>query len=87
MLFLDAGFPDEKLTKEIKKRKKHFIIGVRTTTKISIGRQKRIPIVEHLDTLTDKNFELKIKEGVGYFTVYKVYENKGFGLVPENLIT
>ena len=81
VVILDAGFQDEKLTKEIKKRKKHFIIGVRTTTKISIGRQKRIPIVEHLDTLTDKNFELKIKEGVGYFIYTKPVSIRGIGKV------
>ncbi|MDI6737606.1 MAG: transposase, partial [Nanoarchaeota archaeon] len=81
VVILDAGFQDEKLTKEIKRRKKHFIIGVRTTTKISIGRQERIPIAEHLDTLTDKNFELIIKEGKDYFIYTKIVSIRGIGKV------
>lgn len=81
VIILDAGFQDEKLTREINGRGKHFIIGVRITTKISIERQKRIEVANYLDTLTDDNFELVIKDNKAYFICTKIVSVRGIGTV------
>jgi SRSO17 transposase len=75
----DSWYYGVKFIKEIKQRGKHYLIGVKISVKISIGRKKRISIAEHLDTLTDDNFEPYEINGEWYFIYVKEVSIRGLG--------
>mgnify|MGYP001563637376 CR=1 FL=1 len=67
-LFLaDAGLYADFLIQELRSRGLKYIIGTRTTNKISIKGKKRISIEEYLHTLTDNDFKPHFIDGETYF--------------------
>jgi len=78
---VDAGYEGEEFTRELTSRELDFIIGVRTTTKISVNRQKRIAIGDYLETLTDDDFETCITSEKAYFYHLMPVSMRGIGSV------
>ena len=75
LFIADAGLYADFLIQELRVRRLKYIIGTRTTNKISIGREKRISIEEYLDTLTDDDFEFYFIDGDAYFLhTVEIYE-------------
>ena len=81
LVIVDAGYEGEKFTQEIQRRNLDFCIGVRTSTKISIDRQKRISIGDYLITLTDADFKMLIEKKKAYFYHIKKANIRGIGRV------
>lgn len=81
LVLVDAGYEGEKFTQDIQSRSLDFIIGVRTTTNISIDRKKRISIAEYLLTLTDLDFRFYLTEEKTYFYHIKQVSVRGIGTV------
>lgn len=81
LVLVDAGYEGEEFTREIKDRLLDFIIGVRTSTNISVDRQKRISIGDYLSSLTDDNFEFYLTEKKAYFYHIKEVSMRGIGKV------
>jgi len=79
LVIADAGYQSEVFTREIIQRNLDYIVGVRTTTKISISRKKRISIAEYLDTVSDDDFKLYLTEETGYFYHMKKVSIRGIG--------
>lgn len=67
LVIADANYEGSDFTNEIKSRGLDFIVGVRTSTKISIDRQKRVSISDYLNTLTDMDFTALLKPDKAYF--------------------
>lgn len=67
LFIADAGLYADFLIQEIRSRGLKYIIGTRTTNKISINSEKRISIEEYLNTLTDDDFEIYIVDDEAYF--------------------
>lgn len=75
----DSWFYGEDFIKEVKRREKHYIIGIKSSAKISINRKKRITVNDYLNTLTDDDFEFyRINEGY-YFIHVKEVSIRGLG--------
>ena len=81
LVLVDAGYEGEEFTQEVQMRNLDFLIGVRTTTKISIDRQKRISIAEYISALTDLDFEFYLTEDKAYFYHIKQASIRGIGAV------
>ncbi len=81
LVLVDVGYEGEEFTREIMYRELDFIIGVRTTTNISIERKKRISIGEYLLTLTDDDFKFYTTEEQAYFYHIKEVSIRGIGNV------
>lgn len=81
LVLVDAGYEGEEFTREIILRELDFLIGVRTSTNISIERQKRISIGEYLSTLTDDDFEVYMTEEKAYFYHTQKVSIRGIGAV------
>ena len=81
LVLVDAGYEGEEFTREIKDRLLDFIIGVRTSTNISIDRQKRISIGDYLSILTDNDFKFYLTEEKAYFYHIKEVNIRGIGKV------
>lgn len=79
LVLVDAGYEGEKFTQEIQMRQLDYLIGVRTTTKISIERQKRVSIADYLSTLTDLNFEYYLTEDKAYSYHIRKVSIRGIG--------
>ncbi len=79
LVIADAGYEGSDFTKDIQSRELDFLIGTRTSTKISINRQKRISIAAYLNTLTDANFEMLITEDGAYFYHVRNVSLRGIG--------
>ena len=67
LFIADAGLYADFVIQEIRSRGLKYIIGVRTTNKISINGGERISIEEYFNTLTDDDFEIYIVDGEAYF--------------------
>jgi hypothetical protein len=67
LFMADAGLYADFLIQDIRSRGLKYIIGTRTTNKISIKGGKRVTINEYLSTLTDDDFEKYDIEGETYF--------------------
>jgi len=75
LFIADAGLYADFLIQKIRDRGLKYIIGTRTTNKVSIGRGKRISIEEYLNTLTDDDFEFYFIDGEAYFLhTVEIYE-------------
>lgn len=71
----DAGLYADFLIQELRLRRLKYIIGTRTTNKISINGNKRVTIEEYLNTLTDDDFEFYFIDGEAYFLhTVEIYE-------------
>jgi hypothetical protein len=71
----DAGLYADFLIQELRSRNLKYIIGTRTTNKISINKNKRISIEDYLNTLTDDDFEFYFIDGEAYFLhAVEIYE-------------
>ena len=81
LVLVDAGYEGEEFTQEIQERQLDFLIGVRTTTKVSVDRQKRISIGDYLSTLTDIDFEYYLTEEKAYFYHVRKVSIRGIGNV------
>jgi SRSO17 transposase len=81
LVMADAGYEGEVFTREIIQRQLKFIIGVRSTTKMSLNRQKRISINDYLMTLTDDNFKVYSEKGKAYFYHVRNTNIRGIGKV------
>ena len=81
LILVDAGYEGEKFTQEIQTRELDYLIGVRTTTKISIERQKRISIAGYLSTITDSDFKFYLTEEKAYFYHIRKVSIRGIGNV------
>lgn len=81
LVLVDAGYEGEKFTQDIQNRNLDFLIGVRTTTKISINRKKRVSIADYLLTLTDLDFKFCLTEDKAYFYHIKKVSVRGIGAV------
>lgn len=77
----DAGYQSEVLVRKLIERRLDYIVGIRTTTKISVSRKKRISIAEYLNTIADDDFELFLTEETGYFYHMKTVSVRGVGTV------
>lgn len=75
----DSWYYGVDFIKEIEQRRKHYLIGIKTSAKISVNREKRISISEYLDTLTDDNFEFYEINGKWYFIHVKEVSIRGLG--------
>ena len=79
LVMADAGLYADFFLKKIKRLKKKYIIGVRTSNKISIDRKKRISVDNYLSTLSDLDFSTHIYEdGVYHLHVKEIY-TRGVG--------
>ena len=75
----DAWYYSEDFVKELKYRGLKYFLGMRTTIKISIKREKRISIAEYLETLMEKDFtKHEFKNGT-YFLHSKEVSIRGDG--------
>jgi len=64
MVCNDAWYYGEEYVKELRSRSLKYLLGVRTTLKISVNRQKRLSISDYMDTLTDEDYSYyKLKNG------------------------
>ena len=81
LVLVDAGYEGEEFTMEIKDRLLDFIIGVRTSTNISIDRQKRVSVGDYLSSLTDDDFEFYLTEEKAYFYHIREVSIRGIGKV------
>lgn len=80
VVVVDAGYEGKEFTRGIKGRGLKFIIGVRVTTGISIAGAKRIPLADHLATLTDEDFQPCIIEDNAYFYYMRRVSMRGIGM-------
>jgi len=67
LFMADAGLYADFLIQDIRARGLKYIIGTKTTNKISIKGGKRVTVNEYLGTLTDNDFEKYDIEGETYF--------------------
>jgi SRSO17 transposase len=67
LVSVDAGYEGSEFTQELRSRGLDYLIGVRTSTKVSVDRQKRIGIAGYLDTLTDADFSILSTPDKAYF--------------------
>ncbi len=79
LVMADAGLYADFFLKKIKRLKKKYIIGIRTTNKISIDRKERISVDNYLNTLSDLDFSTHIYEdGIYHLHVKEIY-TRGVG--------
>jgi len=75
----DAWYYSDEFVKELKTRNLKYFLGVKTSLKISINRQKRISIKKYIETLQEKDFtKHKFKNGT-YFLHNKEASIRGDG--------
>lgn len=75
----DAWYYSDELVRELKTRNLKYFLGVKTSTKVSIDRQKRISIENYLEALQEKDFSKhKFKNGT-YFLHSKDVSIRGDG--------
>jgi len=79
LFMADAGLYADFLIQDVKVRGLKYVIGIRTTNKVSIDGKKRISIEEYLTTLTDNDFEFYFKDGNAYFLHTKEVMTRGVG--------
>ena len=73
MVCNDAWYYGEEYVKELRSRGLKYLLGVKTTLKISVNRQKRLSIAEYMGTLTEDDFFcFKLKNGTYYLHVEEV---------------
>jgi SRSO17 transposase len=79
LVMADAGLYADFFLEKIKSLRKKYIIGVRTSNKISIDREKRISVQSYLDTLSDLDFSTHVYEdGVYHLHAREIY-TRGVG--------
>jgi len=81
VVIVDAGYEGEEFTQEILARNLDFIVGVRTTTKVSLNRKKRISVNDYLCSLTDDDFEIHFIEDRAFFYHLTNVSIRGIGKV------
>jgi len=81
LILADAGYQGEDFIRELIDRSMDFVVGIRTTTKISINRGKRVSVAEYLDTINDDDFDIYVTENSGYFYHIKEASIRGIGKV------
>lgn len=81
LVLADAGYEGEEFFRELIDRGLKFVVGVRTSTNISIDRKKRVSIAKYLETLSNKDFEVFVKDGKKYFYHVKTVSLRGVGQV------
>jgi SRSO17 transposase len=79
LFMADAGLYADFLIQDIKARGLKYVIGIRTTNKVSIDGKKRISVEEYLNTLTDEDFNFYFKDGNAYFLHTKEIMTRGIG--------
>ncbi|MEK6876582.1 MAG: IS701 family transposase, partial [Nanoarchaeota archaeon] len=79
LFMADAGLYADFLIQDIKARGLKYVMGIRTTNKVSIDGKKRISVEEYLNTLTDNDFEFYFKDGNTYFLHTKEIMTRGVG--------
>jgi len=79
LVMADAGLYADFFLRKIKALKKKYIIGVRTTNKISIDRKERISVDNYLNTLSDLDFSAHIYEDGIYHLHTKEIYTRGIG--------
>ena len=79
LVMADAGLYADFFLRKIKALKKKYIIGVRTTNKISIDRKERISVDNYLNTLSDLDFSAHIYEDEIYHLHAKEIYTRGIG--------
>lgn len=67
LFMADAGLYADFLIQDVKARGLKYVIGIRTTNKVSIDGKKRISVEEYLNTLTDNDFQFYFNDGNVYF--------------------
>ena len=79
LVMADAGLYADFFLNKIKVLKKKYIVGVRTSNKISIDKRKRISIENYINTISDLDFSTHIYEdGIYHLHVKEVY-TRGVG--------
>lgn len=81
LVITDAGYEGQEFTNALKERGLDFLVGVRTTTKMSIDREKRISVGEYLESLEDKDFMNINVDGHIYFYHIKQIYMRGIGRI------
>ncbi len=79
LFMADAGLYADFLIQDVKARGLKYVIGIRTTNKVSIDGKKRISVEEYLNTLTDEDFNFYFKDGNAYFLHTKEIMTRGVG--------
>lgn len=79
LFMADAGLYADFLIQDVKARGLKYVIGIRTTNKVSIDGKKRISIEEYLNTLTDNDFQFYFRDGNAYFLHIKEIMTRGVG--------
>ena len=79
LFMADAGLYADFLIQDVKARGLKYVIGIRTTNKVSIDGKKRISVEEYLNTLTDEDFKFYFKDGNAYFLHTKEIMTRGVG--------
>ena len=79
LFMADAGLYADFLIQDVKARGLKYVIGIRTTNKVSIDGKKRISVEEYLNTLTDNDFKFYFKEGYAYLLHTKEIMTRGVG--------
>lgn len=75
----DAWYYSTELVQELKSRRLKYFLGVKTSLKISLEREKRIDIKEYLERLSEENFEeFECKNGK-YFLHLQEVSIRGVG--------
>ena len=81
LIIADAGYQGEDFIQELRFREMKYIIGVRSSTKVSIGRKNRISINDYLKQITDEDYNLLQYRGKGYFYHIVQASIRGIGVV------
>ena len=79
MVCCDAWYYSEYLVKEIKYRGLNYMIGIRTTLKISMGRNKRISAADYVKNLSKEDFKVHRLKNGNYYLHNKVVSIRGEG--------
>jgi len=79
LFMADAGLYADFLIQDVKARGLKYVMGIRTTNKVSIDGKKRITVGEYLNTLTDEDFNFYFKDGNAYFLHTKEIMTRGVG--------
>ena len=73
MVCNDAWYYGEEYVKELRSRGLKYLLGVKTTLKVSINRQKRLSTSDYMKTLTESDFHrYELKNGTYYLHVKEV---------------
>ena len=79
LFMADSGLYADFLIQDIKSRCLKYIIGTKTTNKISIHRGERISVGEYLNTLTNDDFNYYFVNGKAYFLHTVEISKRGVG--------